>query len=89
MNTCPSPLASSPQSVEVLSDEAAKTQWLLGRMQELVDEGDVIVFAGQRAKVDGLAETLKAAGVRVGAIHGDMDQVRTGTGGRGNEVPVM
>ncbi len=67
--------------MEVLSDEASKTQWLLGRVQELVDEGDVIVFAGQRAKVDGLAETLKGAGVRVGAIHGDMDQVRV-QGGR-------
>ncbi|KXZ52714.1 hypothetical protein GPECTOR_8g109 [Gonium pectorale] len=62
------------QVVEVLPDEAAKSAWLAAALPGLIDEGDVIIFAGQRARVDALTEQLRAAGVRVGAIHGDMDQ---------------
>ncbi len=32
------------------------------------------MFAGQRTKVDQVAAALAAAGVKAGAIHGDMDQ---------------
>ncbi len=39
------------------------------------------MFASQRAKVEQLVQQLTAAGVKAGAIHGDMDQV--GAGGRG------
>ena len=46
----------------------------------------MIVFVGQRAKVEELAEALAGAGVRAAAIHGDMDQVcvwrARGGGGR-------
>ncbi|GLC43085.1 hypothetical protein PLESTB_000864700 [Pleodorina starrii] len=62
------------QEVEVLSDDSAKSSWLGSHLSGLVDEGDVIVFAGQRSRVDALSEQLRAAGVRVGAIHGEMDQ---------------
>ncbi len=32
------------------------------------------MFAGQRTKVDQVAAALAAAGIKAGAIHGDMDQ---------------
>jgi hypothetical protein len=51
----------------------------LPRHQGFVDDGDVLVFAGQRAKVEELVAALTSAGFKAGAIHGDMDQV----GGRG------
>ena len=75
------------QTVELVPDDDAKAAWLRGAISGLVDEGEVIVFAGQRQRVEGVAEALKAAGVRVGAIHGEMDQVgRGGEGeGRGEE----
>lgn len=38
--------------------------------------GEVIIFAGQRARVDALVGDLAKAGVRAAGIHGDMDQVR-------------
>ncbi len=62
----------------MLGDDAAKSSWVATQLPALVDAGDVIVFAGQRARVDSLTEQLKAAGVRVGAIHGEMDQVGPG-----------
>ncbi|KAG2453554.1 hypothetical protein HYH02_001773 [Chlamydomonas schloesseri] len=62
------------QTVELVADDAAKAAWLRAAIGGLVDEGEVIVFAGQRQRVEALAEQLKAAGVRVGAIHGEMDQ---------------
>ncbi|PNW75333.1 hypothetical protein CHLRE_12g522850v5 [Chlamydomonas reinhardtii] len=62
------------QTVELVPDDDAKAAWLRGAISGLVDEGEVIVFAGQRQRVEGVAEALKAAGVRVGAIHGEMDQ---------------
>lgn len=61
--------------VEVFKDDTARQAWLLGHLSDLIDEGDVIIFAGQIARVDALTATLTAGGVRVGAIHGDMDQV--------------
>ncbi|GIL46805.1 hypothetical protein Vafri_3686 [Volvox africanus] len=62
------------QEVEVLADDTTKSAWLAAALPGLIDEGDVIIFAGQRSKVDALSEQLRAAGVRVGAIHGEMDQ---------------
>lgn len=67
------------QVVEVFKDDAARQSWLFAKLADLIDEGDVIVFAGQIARVDALAAQLQAAGVRAGAIHGDMDQVGTWT----------
>ena len=52
------------QVVEVLPDAGAKQRWLLERLQGFVDEGDVLVFAAQRARVDELAAALGGAGAR-------------------------
>lgn len=63
------------QVVEVVGDDGAKMQWLSSRLAALVDDGDVLVFANQKARVDALSSALEALGVaRVAAIHGDMDQ---------------
>ncbi|KAF5829815.1 P-loop containing nucleoside triphosphate hydrolase protein [Dunaliella salina] len=62
------------QEAIICKDEAEKMRWLMAKLQDLVDEGDVIVFASQRAKVDSLVSSLQAAGVRAAGIHGDMDQ---------------
>ncbi|PRW59097.1 DEAD-box ATP-dependent RNA helicase 24 [Chlorella sorokiniana] len=62
------------QVVEVLHDAGMKQTWVLDRLQRFIDDGDVLVFANQKAKVDELTAALQAAGARVAAIHGDMDQ---------------
>ncbi|KIY92875.1 ATP-dependent RNA helicase DDX42 [Monoraphidium neglectum] len=63
------------QHVEVLEGgEGAKRAWLMGRLQGFIDDGDVLVFAGQRAKVEDLVGVLVGAGYKAAAIHGDMDQ---------------
>lgn len=62
------------QVVEVVYDVAHKQKWLLDRLQGFIDEGDVLVFANQKARVDELCAALQAAGARVASIHGDMDQ---------------
>lgn len=45
-------------------EEAAKLQWLLDRLPGFVDQGDVLVFAGQKVRVDELTDKLKAGGFR-------------------------
>ena len=50
--------------VEVLHDASGKRQWLLGRLQQFVDEGDVLIFANQKARVDELNAALLAAGAK-------------------------
>ncbi|EFN57854.1 hypothetical protein CHLNCDRAFT_6836, partial [Chlorella variabilis] len=62
------------QVVEVVHDLGSKQKWLLDRLQRFIDDGDVLVFANQKARVDELAAALQAAGAKVAAIHGDMDQ---------------
>ena len=53
-----------PQVVEVLHDASSKQQWLLGRLQQFVDDGDVLIFANQKARVDELRAALLAAGAK-------------------------
>jgi ATP-dependent RNA helicase DDX42 len=64
------------QRVELLSvdGEAARITWLLGRVSEFVDAGEVIVFVARHATCDAVAGALRGAGVRAAALHGDMDQ---------------
>eukprot|EP00891_Asterochloris_glomerata_P004743 jgi/Astpho2/4743/gw1.00067.63.1_t len=62
------------QVVDVVDNDDAKKVWLMSRLQALIDQGDVLIFASQKARVDQLCDQLKAAGIRAVAIHGDMDQ---------------
>ncbi|CAI5503684.1 unnamed protein product [Closterium sp. Naga37s-1] len=64
------------QQVVVLPGDDAKVPWLLGELGTRVDEGDVLVFAGTKAKVDVVTAAVAAAGFKVGALHGDLDQSR-------------
>lgn len=64
------PLALS-QVVEVLYDAAHKQKWLLDRLQGFIDEGDVLIFANQKARVDELCAALQAAGARCAAVAGE------------------
>ena len=45
--------------------EEGKRAWLLGRLQAFIDEGDVLVFANQKTKVDELAAAMQVG--RTGA----------------------
>jgi hypothetical protein len=62
------------QHVHVVASAAEKLAWVQGAVQGLVDEGDVIVFANQKARVEEVAAALAAGGARVDCLHGDMDQ---------------
>lgn len=56
------------QVVEVLYDAAQKQKWLTDRLQQFIDDGDVLVFANQKARVDELTAALQAAGARCGTV---------------------
>lgn len=45
-------------------EEAKKLDWLLARLPAFVDAGETLVFANQIAKVEEVAEKVKAAGFR-------------------------
>ncbi|GMH40606.1 hypothetical protein BSKO_08510 [Bryopsis sp. KO-2023] len=62
------------QSVAILANDTLKYHWLMQRLQRFVDEGDVLIFANKKARVEEVLEKLKAKGYRVDAIHGDLDQ---------------
>lgn len=50
------------QVVEVVESDAGKLAWLRSRIGAFVDEGDVLVFANRRAKVDELLASLQQWG---------------------------
>jgi len=62
------------QLVAVLADDAGKLQWLLSNLQKCVDNGDVMIFAGKKSRVEQAEAALRDAGFRVAALHGDKDQ---------------
>lgn len=55
------------QAVEVVADEAGRLAWLSAHLPACIDNGDVLVFASQKAKVDELTARLKAQGCRYAA----------------------
>ena len=65
-----SPLSDEPEAaallqvVDVVDNDDAKKVWLMSRLQALIDQGDVLIFASQKARVDQLCDQLKAAGIR-------------------------
>ena len=50
--------------MEVLASDAAKQAWLLAHLPQLVDNGQVVVFANHKSKVDELGAAAQAAGIR-------------------------
>jgi hypothetical protein len=55
--------------------EADKLAWLTAKLPGFIDEGDVLLFVGQRAKCEEVTAALHAACFKAAAIHGDLDQV--------------
>lgn len=62
------------QIVQVLPSDAEKLPWLLEKLQGMIDEGDVLVFASKKASVDDLESQLAQKGFKVASLHGDKDQ---------------
>jgi ATP-dependent RNA helicase DDX42 len=62
------------QLAVVLADDAAKLQWLLAHLQKCVDNGDVMIFAGKKVRVEQAEAALRDQGFKVAALHGDKDQ---------------
>ncbi|RLN40257.1 putative DEAD-box ATP-dependent RNA helicase family protein [Panicum miliaceum] len=62
------------QVVNVLPSDAEKMPWLLEKLPGMIDEGDVLVFASKKARVDELEKELNQRGFRIAALHGDKDQ---------------
>ena len=72
------PELTSADTVEQIYFEVAQRDKLRG-LHELIErelKGRTLVFSRTRRGVDFVAEQLGGAGVRVGALHGDMDQRR-------------
>jgi ATP-dependent RNA helicase DDX42 len=62
------------QLVHVIPSDAEKMPWLLENLPQLIDEGDVLVFASKKATVDDIETQLGQKGFRIAALHGDKDQ---------------
>lgn len=62
------------QIVHVIPSDEEKMPWLLNKLPEMVDEGDVLVFASTKAKVDEIEPQLIQNGLKVATLHGDKDQ---------------
>lgn len=62
------------QEVQVLSADSEKLRWLLEKLPELIDNGDVLVFASKKATVDEIESQLSQKRFKVAALHGDKDQ---------------
>ncbi|KAL7226945.1 hypothetical protein ACSBR1_021920 [Camellia fascicularis] len=62
------------QVVQVVPSDAEKMPWLLERLPGLIDNGDVLVFASKKARVDEIESQLAQMGFKVAALHGDKDQ---------------
>ncbi|KAG2541298.1 hypothetical protein PVAP13_9NG675000 [Panicum virgatum] len=62
------------QVVNVLPSDAEKMPWLLEKLPGMIDDGDVLVFASKKARVDEIEKELNQRGFRIAALHGDKDQ---------------
>ncbi|KAL5219536.1 hypothetical protein ABZP36_020220 [Zizania latifolia] len=62
------------QVVNVLPSDAEKMPWLLEKLPGMIDDGDVLVFAAKKARVDEIDSQLNQRGFRIAALHGDKDQ---------------
>ncbi|KFK37476.1 hypothetical protein AALP_AA4G262200 [Arabis alpina] len=62
------------QVVNVIPSDAEKLPWLLEKLPGMIDDGDVLVFASQKAMVDEIEAQLTRKNFKVAALHGDKDQ---------------
>ncbi|KAH7676417.1 RNA helicase protein [Dioscorea alata] len=62
------------QVINVLPSDAEKMPWLLEKLPEMIDDGDVLVFASKKATVDDIESKLIERSFKVAALHGDKDQ---------------
>ncbi|CAD6210912.1 unnamed protein product [Miscanthus lutarioriparius] len=62
------------QVVNVLPSDVEKMPWLLEKLPGMIDDGDVLVFASKKARVDEMEKELNQRGFRIAALHGDKDQ---------------
>ncbi|EER94974.1 hypothetical protein BDA96_01G420100 [Sorghum bicolor] len=62
------------QVVNVLPSDVEKMPWLLEKLPGMIDDGDVLVFASKKARVDEIEKELNQRGFRIAALHGDKDQ---------------
>lgn len=62
------------QVVNVLPSDVDKLPWLVHKLPEMVDDGDVLVFASTKVRVEEIEGKLGEAGFKVAALHGDKDQ---------------
>ena len=60
--------------VTVLPSDTEKMPWLLSRLQSLIDNGDVLVFASIKVRVEELEGKIGQHGFKVAALYGDKDQ---------------
>jgi ATP-dependent RNA helicase DDX42 len=70
---CESPQLQN-QVINVLPTDAEKMPWLISNLQSMVDDGDVLVFASTKLRVEELESKLAERGFKVAALHGDKDQ---------------
>ncbi len=63
------------QIIEICGDDDGKQRWVIDHVASFVDEGEVLIFANQKNKVEFIAEMLGNLGIaKVAAIHGDLSQ---------------
>lgn len=62
------------QSVHVINNIEEKKAWLLKRVEDFVDQGNVIIFCNQKDRVEEIQLLLTTRISRLGMLHGDMDQ---------------
>ncbi|XP_024541622.1 DEAD-box ATP-dependent RNA helicase 24 [Selaginella moellendorffii] len=62
------------QVAQIVATDADKLQWMLSKLPQMVDAGDVLVFASTKVRVEELEKHLQDSGFKVAALHGDKDQ---------------
>ncbi|CAM6121392.1 unnamed protein product [Calypogeia fissa] len=62
------------QVVTVLPSDVEKFPWLLNKLPGMVDDGDTLIFASTKIRVEELEGKLRGMSFKVAALHGDKDQ---------------
>lgn len=62
------------QIVSVIPSDADKMPWLVNKLPEMIDNGDVLIFASKKATVEEVESQLIQNRFKVASLHGDKDQ---------------